>query len=53
MLQKVPPLIEAGKSDEEILKEIPPPSNLSEWWRFTDWKHAKNVDLIRQFGAGE
>ncbi len=49
MLDKVPPLLAAGKSDREILAQIPPPEDMKAWWRFTDWKHAKNVELIRQF----
>ena len=49
MLDRVPALIKAGKSDEEILAQIGPPSDMADWWRFTDWKHAKNVALIREF----
>jgi cyclase len=51
MLQSVPPLIEQGKSDAEIAALLPAPSDMADWWRFTDWKHAKNIELIRQFSA--
>ncbi len=51
MLSTVPPLIAAGKSDEEILAQLKPPQDMASWWRFTDWKHAKNIELIRQFHA--
>lgn len=46
MLQDVPPLAKAGKSVEEIEAQIPPPSDMEDWWRFTAWKHKKNIELI-------
>jgi hypothetical protein len=53
MMARVPPLIEEGLSDAQILERVEPPSDMAAWWRFTDWKHAKNVELIRAFGQGE
>jgi glyoxylase-like metal-dependent hydrolase (beta-lactamase superfamily II) len=49
MLQSVPPLIQAGKTDDEIEAQIPPPDDMRDWWRFVDWKHKKNIALIREF----
>jgi len=47
LLEKVPPLAQAGQSVEEIEKQVPPPDEMKDWWRFTDWKHAKNIEMIR------
>jgi len=49
MLAQVPPLVKAGKSNEEIKREIAPPADMESWWRFTAWKHAKNIELIAEF----
>ncbi|HEX8463686.1 MAG TPA: MBL fold metallo-hydrolase [Abditibacterium sp.] len=49
MLEKVPPLISRGLSDEEIASQVPPPEDMASWWRFFAWKHAKNIALIREF----
>ena len=49
MLERVPPLLKAGKSTDEIASEIPPPDDMKDWWRFVDWKHAKNIELIAEF----
>jgi cyclase len=46
MLRVVPPLLAQNKSVEEIGKEVLPPSDMAHWWRFTTWKHAKNIELI-------
>ena len=46
MLQVVPPLAAAGKSVEEIEREVPPPADMEDWWRFVAWKHKKNIELI-------
>jgi glyoxylase-like metal-dependent hydrolase (beta-lactamase superfamily II) len=49
MLQDVPPLLKAGKTVEEIEAQIPPPADMENWWRFTAWKHKKNIELIQEF----
>jgi glyoxylase-like metal-dependent hydrolase (beta-lactamase superfamily II) len=49
MLEQVPPLLAKGLSLQEVESEIPPPADMSDWWRFTAWKHAKNIELIQQF----
>ncbi len=52
MLEQVPPLIAQGLSDEGIIEQVPPPPDMSEWFRFVAWKHAKNVALIREHYHG-
>jgi glyoxylase-like metal-dependent hydrolase (beta-lactamase superfamily II) len=49
MLQSVPPLVEQGLSVEEIEAQVPAPNDMHDWWRFTAWKHKKNIELIRDF----
>ena len=53
MLEGVPDLIAQNKSDEEIAQLLPPPADMSEWFRFVAWKHAKNIALIREFYTGQ
>jgi glyoxylase-like metal-dependent hydrolase (beta-lactamase superfamily II) len=49
MIKVVPPLAAAGKSPEKIELDVPPPADMRDWWRFTDWKHKKNIELISQY----
>jgi cyclase len=49
MLQSVPPLVQQGLSTEEIEAKVLPPEDMRDWWRFFDWKHKKNIELISQF----
>lgn len=46
MLQKVVPLAAQGLSVEEIEAQVPPPADMESWFRFTAWKHKKNIELI-------
>ena len=46
LLQTVPPLVEQGLSLDEIETKVLPPEDMSDWWRFTAWKHKKNLELI-------
>lgn len=48
MLRDVPPLLQQGLSVEEIEAKIPPPADMQDWWRFVDWKHRKNIELIKE-----
>lgn len=48
MLEKVPPLLGQGLSVEEVEKQVPPPADMENWWRFFAWKHAKNIELIAE-----
>jgi glyoxylase-like metal-dependent hydrolase (beta-lactamase superfamily II) len=51
MMQQVPPLLAQGQSVEEIERQIPPPDDMHDWWRFVDWKHKKNIELIAEFSG--
>ena len=35
-----------GKDGAELKTLVPPPSDMQDWWRFVDWKHAKNLDQL-------
>lgn len=48
LLQEVPPLLAQGQSPEQIEKQIAPPEDMRDWWRFFDWKHARNIVLIAE-----
>lgn len=48
LMQEVPPLLAQGQSPEQIEKQIAPPKDMSDWWRFIDWKHARNIALIAE-----
>ena len=50
LLEVVPPLAAAGKSVEQIESEVPPPDDMQDWWRFIDWKHKKNIEMLATFG---
>jgi len=41
MLAAVPPRVRNGQSTEEIEREVPPPADMRDWWRFVDWKHKR------------
>lgn len=46
LLETVPPLVEQGLSLEEIETKVLAPDDMSQWWRFTAWKHKKNLELV-------
>ena len=46
MMERVPALAREGKSQDEIAGSIPPPADMEDWWRFSAWKHAKNIEMI-------
>lgn len=46
MMAQVPPLVQQGLSNQEIGKRLPPAADMENWWRFTAWKHAKNIEMI-------
>ncbi|MDF2439323.1 MAG: hypothetical protein JWN98_307 [Abditibacteriota bacterium] len=46
LLETVPPLVERGLSLDEIEAKVLPPADMNAWWRFTAWKHKKNIELI-------
>ena len=43
---EVPAAVDAGKSDQQILAEVPAPPDMHDWWRFCDWKHEHSVDRM-------
>jgi len=46
LLQRVPPLAKAGKSLDEIEREVPVPADMQDWWKLPDWKHRHNLQLL-------
>lgn len=46
MWEKVPALVAEGKSAEEIQAAIPVPDDMKDWFRFSDWKHDRNIERI-------
>jgi glyoxylase-like metal-dependent hydrolase (beta-lactamase superfamily II) len=46
LLQRVPPLARAGKSLDEIEREVPVPPDMQDWWKLPDWKHRHNLQLM-------
>ena len=46
LLARVPPLARQGKSVDEIERDFPPPDDMQDWWRFVDWKHRRNLELV-------
>jgi cyclase len=51
LLERVPPLVRAGKSPDEIEAEIPPPDDMRDWWRFIDWKHGRNLKMVADYAS--
>jgi hypothetical protein len=31
-----------------IERVFPPPEDMRDWWRFVDWKHRRNLELVAQ-----
>ncbi len=38
--------VAAGRSDKEIISSIDPPEDMTDWWRFVQWKHADSVEKV-------
>ena len=36
----------AGKTADEIRNLLPPPDDMTTWWRFLDWKHEDSVEKV-------
>lgn len=51
LLEQVPPLARAGRSVDEIEADLEPPADMSYWWRFVDWKHRRNLELVAAYGT--
>ncbi|MCJ7544615.1 MAG: MBL fold metallo-hydrolase [Phycisphaerae bacterium] len=39
---------QAGLDDKAILRQVPPPKDMTGWWRFLAWKHADSVTKVVQ-----
>ncbi len=35
-----------GQSDEQIMREVTPPKDMAEWWRFLLWKHQDSLTKV-------
>lgn len=52
LLARVPPLAAAGKSLDDIEKEVPVPDDMQDWWKLGVWKHRHNLQLlVKEFGV--
>lgn len=38
--------MDAGKKDKEIMRDVAPPADMHDWWRFLQWKHEHSVDRM-------
>jgi hypothetical protein len=48
LMERVPAMVRAGKSAAEIEDAFPPPEDMRDWWRFVDWKHRRNLQLVAE-----
>jgi glyoxylase-like metal-dependent hydrolase (beta-lactamase superfamily II) len=46
MLETVSRMHREGKTIEQIEAAVPAPADMADWWRFNEWKHARNITLI-------
>lgn len=46
LLERVPPMAREGKDLEAIETALPPPDDMRDWWRFVDWKHRRNLEMM-------
>ena len=44
--ERAPAMAAAGRSERDIQETIPPPADMTDWWKFTDWKHERNLHLL-------
>ncbi len=51
LLARVPALCRAGKTPAEVEQAVPPPDDMRDWWRFADWKHARNLQQLCRVGV--
>jgi glyoxylase-like metal-dependent hydrolase (beta-lactamase superfamily II) len=51
LLERVPKMVKEGRSLAEIEDAFPPPEDMRDWWRFVDWKHARNLKLVAEASA--
>jgi glyoxylase-like metal-dependent hydrolase (beta-lactamase superfamily II) len=46
LASRVPARAAAGATAEQIQREIPPPTDMADWWKLADWKHARNIQML-------
>ncbi|MBI3945762.1 MAG: MBL fold metallo-hydrolase [Armatimonadetes bacterium] len=46
VVARVPALCRAGRTPAEVARAVPPPEDMRDWWRFADWKHARNIEQL-------
>jgi cyclase len=46
LVEQVREACAAGKSDREILRDVAPPADMADWWRFLQWKHADSLSKV-------
>ena len=53
MLEVVPRLLHEGLNTDQIAQKISVADDMKDWWRFPDWKHARNIALIEEHYVGK
>lgn len=38
--------VQQGLTDEDIARQLPPPEDMTDWWRLVDWKHKNSVGKV-------
>ena len=38
--------VAAGRSDEELIRDLAPPDDMRSWWRFLQWKHEDSAGKV-------
>ncbi|MFW6061328.1 MAG: MBL fold metallo-hydrolase, partial [Planctomycetota bacterium] len=38
--------VQAGKSNDEITRQVTPPEDMRHWWRFSEWKHDRSLRTV-------
>lgn len=46
LLERVPAARAEGLPMERLSEAIPPPEDMRNWWRFVEWKHRRNLELV-------
>jgi len=46
LIRGVAAAVAAGDKDKQIRRALPPPQDMADWWRFTEWKHEDSVDKV-------
>jgi hypothetical protein len=46
LVERVPALARSGKDLTAIEAAVPPPADMADWWRFVEWKHRRNLEMV-------